>query len=74
MDIVAVLSALIFFMIGFVLFFIERSKPSRLEERNENLARMVEQAEKLRESGANASKKLPGDLTEKALEERKDRE
>lgn len=46
MDIAVILSALIFFVIGFALaFFIGKSKQSRLEERNENLARTVDQAE-----------------------------
>ena len=35
---------------------------------------LVGQAEKLRELGANASQKLPGDLTERALEEKKEKE
>lgn len=47
MDISVILTALIFFGIGFTLaFFIGKSKLSRLEERNENLARTTEQNEK----------------------------
>jgi len=46
MDIAVILSGLIFFVIGFALaYFIGKSKQSRLEERNENLAETTEQAE-----------------------------
>lgn len=57
MEISVILSAIVFFVIGYTIaFFIAKSKQSRLEERNENLSRSSEQNElKLQEETARAN-------------------
>lgn len=64
MDIAIILSALIFFVIGFALaFFMGKSKQSRLEERNENLARTADQAESKLSSETERANQAEKELT-----------
>lgn len=64
MDITVILSALIFFAVGFALaFFIGKSKQGRLEERNENLSQAAAQSESKLANETDRANQAEKDLT-----------
>lgn len=64
MDLAVILSALIFFVIGFALaFFMGKSKQSRLEERNENLTQSSGQLESKLSGETERAKQAENELT-----------